>query len=350
MKEIKAAVFWPPVTCLILGLVANLVSPAFFLKVVSEINAWILTYLGSAFIWVVFATFIVCVVIMFLPFGRVRIGGPEAKPLLNPFQWVAVAICTNTAVGVLFWAAAEPLFHLSAPPASLGLTAGSVEAGRFALSTLYLHWGLLPCAIYALPGAMFAFAFYNMHTDFSLSGVLTPILGRHAKHSACRGLIDGLCLYALVAGMAASLATGTLTLSGGIQYLLGIPPSPFLWLAVISLVVVSFTISASTGLKRGVSFLSNLNLWIFLLLASFVLLYGPSSVLWQQGIAAWNEHFSQFCARSFYQHYQSDYFPMNLEGVKLPGLYHLDSTPWLSPDRAHRPAQGVPGSPDSSRN
>src|SRR5690606_31384293 len=105
---------------------------------------------------------------------------------------------------------------------------GSDAAGRFALSTLYMHWSLIPCAIYALPGLMFGFAFHNMRAPFSVAGTLEPLLGSWTRGRTGQ-IVDALCLYALVAGMAASLATGVLTLAGGVEHLYGIESSPTMW-------------------------------------------------------------------------------------------------------------------------
>jgi choline-glycine betaine transporter len=122
---------------------------------------------------------------------------------------------------------------------------------------------------------MFSFAFYNMKTDFSLGASLAPLFGKNLSRSPIGAVIDGLCLFALVAGMAASLATGTLTLSGGLEYLFGIKSSPWVWSVVTLTVVMAFVLSATTGLQKGISILAGINLWIFAGLATFVALSSP---------------------------------------------------------------------------
>src|SRR3546814_20047537 len=62
------------------------------------------------------------------PLGGRIIGGPDATPILSRWRWFAVTLCTTIATGLLFWGAAEPLFHLSDPPAMLGLQPGSDAA------------------------------------------------------------------------------------------------------------------------------------------------------------------------------------------------------------------------------
>ncbi len=289
-------VFWPPVLLIAAALVLDLGFPELFLRHLTSLNLWVLETFGVAFAAVVLASLFMAVAIMVTPFGKVRLGGPHAKPDLRPWSWICVALATNTAVGILFWAAAEPLYHLKAPPASLGLEPFSKEAARFALSTLYLHWSFLPCALYGVSGVMFGFAFYNMKTDFSLGASLAPLFGKNLSRSSIGAVIDGLCLFALVAGMAASLATGTLTLSGGLEHLWGFKSTPLVWSVVTLTVVAAFVLSATTGLQKGITVLAGINLWIFVGLATFVALGSPLINILGLAGDALGDHITHFLA------------------------------------------------------
>jgi len=236
---------------------------------------------------------VTCLVAAFSPFGRTKIGGPEAKPILPYWKWVAIALCTNTAVGIFFWSAAEPMYHISSPPASLGLEPNSKAAAIYAMSTMYLHWSFIPCALYALPGLMFSFAYYNMRCDFSISSCLAPLTGRKPPKLFSHG-IDAVCLYTLVTGMSASLATGVLSIAGGVENMWGIKSNEFTWIVIGSLVVGAFVASAASGLQRGIRILSDINMKLFFVLAGFVLLFGPTAAIFKigaVGIADFTQNF-----------------------------------------------------------
>src|SRR3546814_12018840 len=102
-------------------------------------------------------------------------GGPEATPILSRWRWFAVTLCTTIATGILFWGAAEPLFHLNDPPAMLGLQPGRDAAATFAMSTMFLHWTLPPVAIYPVAGLAFPPVHSNHRHPFSLSPLFVPI-------------------------------------------------------------------------------------------------------------------------------------------------------------------------------
>src|SRR3546814_8937813 len=102
----------------------------------------------------------------------------------------------------------------------LGLEHGSDGVAIFARSTMFLHWTLTPYAIYTVAGLAFAIVYYNRREPFRLSSLFVPLIGQRA-HGPVGSAIDILCLYALVAGMAASLGAGILSLAGGIEGLGG---------------------------------------------------------------------------------------------------------------------------------
>ena len=209
--------------------------------------------------------------VYFSPLGRTVIGGAGAERLLSPWRWFAVTACTTIATGILFWGIAEPIYHVSAPP-----PAGEAQPAVFALSTLFLHWTLTPYAIYTVGGLLFALGFYNHRQPFSLSTLLAPIFGERI-HTHGGAAVDAICLFALVSGMAAALGAGSLALHGGLMGYIGgdAGATPLELALIIGAIVVAFSISAVSGLQRGIRLLSNYNIIGFMCLAGFVFLAGP---------------------------------------------------------------------------
>lgn len=206
-------------------------------------------------------------------------------------------LCTTIATGILFWGAAEPLFHLNAPPAMLGLKPGSDGAATFAMSTMFLHWTLTPYAIYTVAGLAFALVYYNRREPFSLSSLFVPLIGQRAHGPIGTG-IDIVCLYALVAGMAASMGAGILSLAGGIEGLGGfVGGAPLRW-GIAALIVASFLISAATGLQKGIAGLSVLNTWLFFAIIAFVLVAGPTAQMLGLSLRGGADFFATFVPRN----------------------------------------------------
>ncbi|MBD3896525.1 BCCT family transporter [Halomonas sp. ML-15] len=296
--SIRPGVFWPTFLVLMAAVVASYVDLDAFLAGTSALNSAILDHFSWLFSLGSLYLLLLAVVVYVSPLGRIRIGGEQATRLLSPLRWFSITLCTTLAVGVLFWTTAEPLYHLMGPPASSGLEAGSADAALFSMSTMFLHWAFTPYAIYAVPALIFALAFYNRRQRFSISSMLEPLLGEGVKRYA--GAIDALALYALVAGMASTLGTGALTIAGGVgQYVEG-DTNPLRLGVIIAIIVVTFVISAASGLQRGIARLSSLNAWLLLVLGLFVFVFGPTLFMLQLGVESFGVYLDNFFTRSLF--------------------------------------------------
>lgn len=296
--SLRPLVFWPTFLVLLAAVIASYVNLDAFLATASALNdaildnfAWLFS-LGSLYLLVL------AVIVYFSPLGQLRIGGEQATPMLSRLRWFSITLCTTLAVGVLFWTTAEPLYHFMGPPESLGLEAGSSDAMLFAMSTMFLHWSFTPYAIYAAPALIFALAFYNLRLRFSISSMLEPVFGPKVKRFG--GLIDAVSLYALVAGMASSLGTGALTLAGGAGQYLGGEASPLRLGVVIALIVVTFVISAASGLQKGIARLSSLNAILLLILGVFIFVVGPTSFMLSLGVESFGVYLDGFFTKSLF--------------------------------------------------
>lgn len=292
-SKLNHFVFWPPFLLLLFAVILNFVSPdtvdengkvvrGLFYDVVDGSNKWILNHFSWLFSLCAFLALCLCIWICFSKFGKVRIGGSKAEPLMSMWNWFSITICTTIAIGILFWSTAEPVTHYNVLPESIA-DPNTPEAATFALSTMYLHWSFTPYALYCVASLMFAFAYYNMKKPFSLGSTVTPLLGDWATGKG-GNVIDAVCLYALVAGMAAALGSGILMLGGGLADIAGIPSNATTWAFIAFAIVGTFIISSATGLMNGIRILSDINTKLLMLLAVVALLCGPTIwILTQSG-------------------------------------------------------------------
>lgn len=295
--QLRRAVSFVPMFLLLAGLVASQLAPQGFLQTVTAINDWILRHFASAFNIGSFVFFLTLVWVWFSPLGRVRIGGASATPLMSRWNWFAITLCTTIAIGILFWASAEPMFHFHEPPKGSGIEAGSIEARRFAISSLFMHWALTPYAIYTVPSLAFALAYYNFSRSYSLSGpisLLFPAFGA----GKLRDTVDAVALFALVAGMAASLGVGILSISNGIAEALKVDNGFFLRGLIAVGIIVAFMLSSMSGLMRGIRLLSDWNVKFFFLLCLVLFLAGPTGEILAGAVQGVLDYGKEFLPRS----------------------------------------------------
>jgi choline-glycine betaine transporter len=294
---IKHSVFWPPFLLLLGAMIFSFVDLEHYLNIMTDINDWILTTFSWLFSISTLCLVITLVITFFSPLGKIKIGGSHAKPLLTKWQWFAITLCTTVATGILFWGAAEPMYHFYEPPVSLDIAPQSEAAARFTMGTMFMHWSFTPYAIYCVPALAFALCYYNLQMPFSLGSSLKPFLGKLiTKKSA--SVIDAVALFALVAGMASSLGSGILVLGGGLESVLGIPNSKTVMALVCVAIVVTFVASAVSGLQKGIARLSNLNAQVFIVCCIFVLVFGPTQYIFSIGIDGMRDYVTSFFSRS----------------------------------------------------
>ncbi|WP_010166134.1 BCCT family transporter [Candidatus Epulonipiscium viviparus] len=295
---LRKGVFFPPWILAIVIVVISLVNTDGFINGMNAVS----TVMLDSFAWLFNSTILyalgIIIIIYFSPLANVRIGGSQAKPIMKYRDLIWITLCTTIAAGILFWACAEPLYHYYAPSVQSGADPGSTQAAIFAMKTMYLEWTWSPYAIYTLATLGFAFAFYNMDQKYTVAAALVPLFGK--KVLKFSGVIDVVCLFALMAGVAASLGTGTLTIAGGLESVFGIESNSVSWGIIITIIVVTFVVSSISGIMNGVRILSSINAKIYMILLLFVFIFGPTVFMLNFGQESWGEYIRDFIPMSLY--------------------------------------------------
>ncbi|MEW9673796.1 BCCT family transporter [Ammoniphilus sp. 3BR4] len=299
MKKLKHGVFWPPFLLLLVAVVLSFTNREVFITTTTKANNWVIANLGWLFSLSGLLMVIACVGVYFSPLGNVKIGGAKAKPLLSFKHWFGITLTTTIASGLTFWGILEPVYHVSAPPESLGITPNSPEAAIFAMSSMYLHWTITPYAIYCVPAIVFAFAYYNMRQPFSLNSTLIPVFGNKINGKWGQ-VVDAVCLLTLSLGMAGSIGQSLLNLAGGVNYLTDLPSNPYLWAIIAVVLTFIFIVSASTGLEKGIRILSDINMKVFYAIALFLFVAGPTTYLLNLGTESFGYYLTHFFEKSLF--------------------------------------------------
>lgn len=203
---------------------------------------------------------------LFLPFGNIKIGGTKAKPIVTKVQWFAISFSTSISAGIIYWSCSEPLIYFSKPPPFLTQAQNFQEKIAIITGILWNHWSFAVYAIYTIPTITLAYLIYNKNLPVSLSSIFIG-LGFDNKVKHLRSSIDTMCIFIMIAGMASSLATGILMLSGFVEDLAHIPTTPRNLGFFCSCIVVCFIISSISGLMKGIKWLSFINVFLMLIMA-----------------------------------------------------------------------------------
>ena len=211
--------------------------------------------------------------------GRVRLGA-LAKPEMPTFTWVCVIMCTLLAGGGVFWAAAEPMAHFLSPPPLHGGEAGTPQAAYNALAQSFMHWGFLAWAILgSLTGIVLMHLHYEKGLPLKPRTLLYPLFGERVMTGWLGALVDACCVLAVVAGTIGPIGFLGLQVSFGLEKLFGISNDYGTQVTIIGVLVAVYTLSAVSGVARGIQWLSQINVVLAVALMLFILLLGPTGFI-----------------------------------------------------------------------
>lgn len=219
---------------------------------------------------------IFCLVLIFLPVGRIRLGGQDAKPEYSTLSWFAMLFAAGMGIGLMFWSVAEPVaYYTGWTGTPLQAVPYSADARQMAMSATLYHWGLHPWAIYAVVALALAFFCYNKDMPLTLRSAFYPLLGERVWGWPGH-IIDLTAVLATIFGLATSLGLGTQQAASGLHFLFGVSAGLNTQIAIITGVTFCAVISVMRGLDGGVKVLSNINMGLAALLLLFVIIAGPT--------------------------------------------------------------------------
>ncbi|MEP5155265.1 BCCT family transporter [Planktotalea sp.] len=248
-------------------------------------NAAILNNFASWYIWVVAFFVIVCLGLALWPTaGRLNLGQAGEKPEFSNFSWFSMMFGAGIGVGMLTWAVAEPIAHFKNNPAVIQGTTTALDANnvREAYVWSFLHWGLGAWACYAVAGLALAFFSYRRGLPLTIRSAMTPLFGK-ALSGTLGHIIDIVAVVATILGVAQTLGFGVeqfvagltrigiggLAMEDGSATTVGI---------VVALLVImgASTLSALSGVGKGIKWLSNINMVLSILLLGFFIIFGAT--------------------------------------------------------------------------
>ncbi|GAB5507999.1 MAG: BCCT family transporter [Rhizobiaceae bacterium] len=259
-------------------------------------------YFGLYWQLLLLATFLIGIVICIMPGARAKLGELEA-PEFTTFQWGAMIMCTLLAGGGVFWAAGEPIAHyLSTPPLFGDLSADPAARANAALAQSFLHWGFLAWAILgSLTTIMLMHYHYEKGLPLAPRTLLYPVFGDRAINGPIGLIADASCIIAVVAGTVGPIGFLGLQLSYGLNALFGIPDAFSTQVVVILALVSIYTISAVTGLAKGIKLLSKFNIILAALLLAFMLVAGPTGSIFSGFFGGIGAYFANFFQMALYR-------------------------------------------------
>ncbi|MFP5020235.1 choline BCCT transporter BetT [Pseudonocardia phyllosphaerae] len=243
--------------------------------VIGSVVEWISTSFGWFYILVATAVLVFVLFLALSKYGSVKLGPDHSQPDFPALSWAAMLFAAGIGTDLMFFSVAEPLSQYATPPTGQGMTAGAAEQGT--IWTLF-HYGLTGWGMYALMGIALAYFAYRRELPLSIRSALYPLIGRRVFGRVGHG-IDLAAVLGTIFGIATSLGIAVVLLNVGLNLMFGIPVGLAAQTGLVVVSVVIATVSAVSGVDKGIKRLSELNVAAALVLALFVLVTGDTPFL-----------------------------------------------------------------------
>ncbi|MDA2806103.1 BCCT family transporter [Nocardiopsis suaedae] len=270
----------------------------------SSLN-WVTSSFGWSYLLVTLGILVFLVFLAFSPAGRIRLGKDSDRPEFSTPAWLAMLLGAVMGIGLISYGVAEPISHLAEPPHGLA-EPNTPEAAVHALQYSYFDWGLHAWGVFAVFGLAIAYSTYRKGRRPLVSQLFTPLLGDRANGPVGKA-IDVLAVFATLFGTATSLGLGALQINNGLGRLFGIPVGSVAQVLIVAAVTAVFTVSAVSGIDRGIKMLSFTSGTLAIAMFVFMLIVGPTvfiANLYIESIGVW----------------AGDFFRMSLQGTAFGGL------------------------------
>ncbi len=270
----------------------------------SSLN-WVTGTFGWAYLVVTLALLVFLVFLALSPAGDIRLGADHDRPEFSTMSWFAMILSAVMGIGLVSYGVAEPISHFAAPPHGLA-EPNTPQAAVRALQYSYFDWGLHAWAIFAVFGLAIAYSTYRKGRRTLVSQLFYPLIGERVNGPIGKA-IDVLAVFATLFGTTTSLGLGALQVNNGLGSLWGVPVNSVSQVLIIAFVTAVFTLSAVTGVSKGIKFLSQASAGLAIALFVFMLIVGPAVFLANLYIESLGT-------------YASDFFRMSLQGTAFGDL------------------------------
>jgi len=265
-------VFFVSLALILLLILIGVAFPEAMNEKLNNFRVWSSDSFGWFFVLSVNVILIFSIYIAFSKYGKIRLGGSDARPAYSKASWFAMLFSAGMGIGIMFYSIGEPVTHFGTPPLPV---ASDLDAAKQAMEFTSLHYGLHVWAIYALVGLALAFFAYNKNLPMTFRSAFYPFIGDKIN-GGWGDFIDILSALATVFGLATTLGLGVMQVSTGLNFLYDWEVTDLTQILIIAAVISVATVSVFLGVDKGVKRLSSANMYMALLLLAFVFFLGPT--------------------------------------------------------------------------
>jgi choline/carnitine/betaine transport len=261
-------------------------SPSAAGELLLSMQNWTTANFAGWYIYITAFYTLVCLVLgIWSRTAHIKLGKADELPEFSMFTWLSMMFGAGIGIGMLTYSTAEPIFHFANNPDTIkGLTNSLNEDNvRNAYKWALLHYGLTPWACYGVVGMSLGYFSYNRGLPLTIRSALQPLFGRAMSGSAGH-VVDIVAILATIVGLSVTIGYGVSQLASGFfnisgaQWLVDDSGKPTLVAQLVGLILIisASCLSAMSGLKKGIKWLSNINMGLSVFVIAFFVIFGAT--------------------------------------------------------------------------
>ncbi|WP_372844187.1 choline BCCT transporter BetT [Psychrobacter sp.] len=236
---------------------------------------WIATNLGWYYVITMVMVIGFVLWVAFSKEGSIRLGPDDSRPQYKLGTWAAMLFAAGVGIDLLFFSVTGPVVQYLTPPSGDGASAAAMQD---AVVWTMFHYGIAGWSVYALLGMAMGYFAYRWDMPLSIRAALYPLLGKRVKGPIGHG-ISIIALVGTVFGVATTMGIGVVLLNVGFSKLFGLEEGLTLQIALVVGAVILTILATTSGVDRGIRWISELNLWSAVAMMAFILIAGETAFL-----------------------------------------------------------------------
>ncbi|MFV0435709.1 MAG: BCCT family transporter [Leucobacter sp.] len=292
LKSRPGAVFWISIALIAAFVAWAMISPDSLGGSMTAAMNWAAQSIGWSYLVVTLGCILLLVYLAMSRFGGIRLGTNEDRPEFSTWAWLAMILSAVMGIGLISYGVAEPISHFVTPPHGLA-DPETMDAAVLAMQFSYFDWGPNAWAVFGVFGLAIAYSTHRRHNTGLISPMLRPVFGK-AVDGPLGKIIDIFAIIATLFGTTTSLGLGASQISEGLSRVFGVPSTLITQIIIIAVITAMFTLSALSGVHRGIKWLSQITTVLSIGLGLFVLIVGPTDFVSNLFFRSVGQFVSQF--------------------------------------------------------
>ncbi len=286
------AVFWSSIALIAAFVLWSSVSPQSLGDVMTASMNWVAASVGWSYLVVTLLCIGLMLYLGFSRFGGIRLGSDTDRPEYSTWAWLAMILSAVMGIGLISYGVAEPISHFMAPPHALAQPE-TMEAAVRAMQFSFFDWGPHAWAVFGIFGLAIGYSTHRKKRPGLVSPMLRPIFGKLVDGWFGK-MIDVFAIIATLFGTTTSLGLGASQIAEGLGRVFGVSSGLVTQILIIAVVTVLFTLSALSGVNRGIKYISQITMTLSLALAIYVFIAGPTNFISNLFFRSVGQYFSDF--------------------------------------------------------